>query len=272
MLEYLVFTDLDGTLLNHHDYSFEDAKEAINYLKKNSIPLIIVTSKTFSEVRKLQDEIGIECPFIVENGAGIYIPPDAILTKGVMPHQNRHIQISQAQSYLEVRLFFKVLQKEHNIRGFGDMDKDEVMVLTGLDEDSVEHAMMRDFTEPFIAADDVDIHKIKIAAKNAGLDIVKGGRFYHLISSGQDKAKAMKHLTYLYEERLGKELKMIALGDSANDFTMLDAADVGVLIKLHNGEYADIECSGLECKNILKSSHAGPKGWNEALLEIFDVG
>lgn len=271
MFKYLVFTDLDGTLLNHNDYSFEDATQAIEYLKQHKIPLIIVTSKTFSEVRVLQDKIGIKCPFIVENGAGIYIPPDAILTKGIMPYQNRHIQISQAQSYLEVRLFFKVLQKEHNIRGFGDMDKEEVMKLTGLDEDSVIDAMRRDFTEPFIVDESVNIQKIKKVANNAGLDIVKGGRFYHLISKGHDKATAMKHLTYLYEERLGRGLKMIALGDSANDFTMLEAADVGVLIQLYNGEYADIECTGIECENILKSSHPGPKGWNKALMEILDV-
>jgi len=271
MFEHLVFTDLDGTLLNHHDYSFEDAKEAIDYLKKKNIPLIIVTSKTFSEVRILQDEIGIKCPFIVENGAGIYIPPDEILTQGIMPHQNRHIQISQAQSYLEIRLFFKVLQKDHDIRGFGDMDKNEVMILTGLSEENVLHAMRRDFTEPFIIGEDVDILRIKDLANGVGLDIVRGGRFYHLISKGQDKAKAMKHLTHLYEERLNKELTMIALGDSSNDFTMLEAADIGVLIQLYDGEYADIECTGIECKNIQKSTHPGPKGWNKALLEIFNV-
>jgi mannosyl-3-phosphoglycerate phosphatase len=271
MFKHLVFTDLDGTLLNHHDYSFDDATEAIEFLKNSSIPLIIVTSKTFSEVRILQEKIGIKCPFIVENGAGIYIPPDAILTQGIMPHQNRHIQISQAQSYLEIRLFFKVLQRKHKIKGFGDMQKEEVMELTGLDEESVIHAMRRDFTEPFIISDDTDIKEIEIAANNAGLEVVKGGRFYHLISKGQDKARAMKHLTYLYEERLGKKLSMIALGDSANDFTMLEAADVGVLIKLYNGEYADIECTGIECENILKSPYAGPKGWNHMLLEILNV-
>lgn len=271
MLEHLVFTDLDGTLLDHDNYSFDDASKAISFLKKKGIPLIIVTSKTFSEVRKLQVELDIKCPFIVENGAGIYIPPDAILTEGVMPHQNRHIQISQAQSYLEIRLFFKVLQKDHNIRGFGDMEKEEVMELTGLNEDNVIHALRRDFTEPFVIEADVDILRIKELANEAGLDIVKGGRFYHLISKGQDKAKAMKHLTHLYQERLDKELKMIALGDSANDFTMLATADTGVLIQLYNGEYADIECSGVECENILRSKHPGPKGWNESLLEILDV-
>lgn len=271
MNKHLVFTDLDGTLLNHDDYSFDDAKEAINYLKENKIPLIIVTSKTFSEVRELQIELDIKCPFIVENGAGIYIPPDAVLTKGVMPYQNRHIQISYAQSYLEVRLFFKTLQKEYNIRGFGDMSKDEVKLLTGLEDNKVINSMRRDFTEPFIAYDDVDIEKIKTIANEAGLDIVKGGRFYHLISKDQDKAKAMKYLTRLYNERLGMEFKMVALGDSANDFTMLEAADIGVLIKLYNGEYAEIECSGIECQNIIKSKYPGSKGWSEAIMEIFNV-
>src|SRR5690606_41324218 len=53
---YLVFTDLDGTLLNHQNYSFAPAKEALALLKYRSIPLIIATSKTFSEVVVLQKE------------------------------------------------------------------------------------------------------------------------------------------------------------------------------------------------------------------------
>ena len=271
MDKYLVFTDLDGTLLDHNSYSFDEARDAIGFLKQNNIPLIIVTSKTFSEVRVLQDELGIKCPFIVENGAGIYIPPDAILTKGVMRYQNRHIQISYAQSYLEVRLFFKTLQKDYNIRGFGDMSKDEVKTLTGLNKHKVINSMRRDFTEPFIAYDDVDIGELKQRANQAGLDVVKGGRFYHLISKDQDKAKAMKYLTHLYNERLECRFKMVALGDSANDFTMLEAADIGVLIQLYNGEYADMECSGIECQNIKKSRYPGPRGWSEAIMEIFNV-
>lgn len=265
LLEYLVFTDLDGTLLNHHDYSFDDATEAINYLKSNSIPLIIVTSKTFSEVRILQEKLDIKCPFIVENGAGIFLPSDSVLTQS-MPKQNRHIKISKAQSYLELRLFFKTMQRKYPIKGFGDMKVDEVMQLTGLDEHDASNAMRRDFTEPFIATSEIDIELIKYEAHKEGLDIVKGGRFYHLISQGQDKAEAMKHLTHLFEERFSHKPKMIALGDSANDFSMLKSADVGVLIKLHDGTFADIKANG-----IIKTSFAGPKGWNESLLEILDV-
>ena len=51
---YLIFTDLDGTLLDHATYSFNDAKEMLSYLKLNDIPLIIITSKTKHEILKLR--------------------------------------------------------------------------------------------------------------------------------------------------------------------------------------------------------------------------
>ena len=265
MLEYLVFTDLDGTLLNHNDYSFADALEALSYLKNNSIPLIIVTSKTFSEVKTLQKKLDITCPFIVENGAGIFLPADSVLAQNI-PYQNRHIKISKAQSYLELRLFFKTLQEKYPLKGFGDMSVDEVMKLTDLDKVDALNAMQRDFTEPFIATGNIDIELIKKEAHQEDLDVVKGGRFYHLISQGQDKAKAMKHLTHLFEERFSKKIKMIALGDSANDFTMLKSADIGILIQLHDGTFADIDSN-----TIIKSAYSGSKGWNESLLKILDV-
>ncbi len=265
MLEYLIFTDLDGTLLNHNDYSFADASEVISYLKKNSIPLIIVTSKTFSEVRILQEKLDIKCPFIVENGAGIFLPADSALAQSA-PSQNRHVKISEAQSYLELRLFFKTLQEKYPLKGFGDMSVNEVMKLTGLDEEDAAHSMQRDFTEPFISTGEIDMELIKKEAHKEKLDVVKGGRFYHLISQGQDKAKAMKRLTHLFEEKFSKKLKTIALGDSANDFGMLKSADVGVLIQLHDGTYADIDCA-----KIIKSAHSGPKGWNESLLKVLHV-
>ena len=265
LVDCLVFTDLDGTLLNHHDYSFHDAMRAINYLKNNMIPIIIVTSKTFSEVRVLQEQLGIECPFIVENGAGIFLHSDSVLAQNI-PHQSRHIKISSAKSYLELRLFFKTLQKDYPIKGFGDMQVDEVMNLTGLNQEEAHNAMQRDFTEPFIATANIDLLSMQKEANKEGLDIVKGGRFYHLISQGADKAQAMIHLTHLYEIEFEHSLKMIALGDSANDFSMLKAADIGVLIKLYDGTFADIQSDA-----IIKTSSVGPKGWNEALLEIFNV-
>ncbi|HHJ53507.1 MAG TPA: HAD-IIB family hydrolase, partial [Caldithrix abyssi] len=66
---WVVFTDLDGTLLDAQTYSYLPALEAIQLLKEKHIPLIFCTSKTFSEARALQQQMGISDPFIVENGS-----------------------------------------------------------------------------------------------------------------------------------------------------------------------------------------------------------
>ncbi|MGA0327631.1 MAG: hypothetical protein ACO3OK_11595, partial [Limisphaerales bacterium] len=42
---WVVVTDLDGSLLDHHTYSFEAALPALSVLKEEGIPLILNTSK-----------------------------------------------------------------------------------------------------------------------------------------------------------------------------------------------------------------------------------
>lgn len=262
-MQYIVYSDLDGTLLDHDSYSFEEASEALNYLQTNSIPLVLVTSKTFSEVKPLQARLQIECPFIVENGAGIYIPSKSVLAD-VITTDEPYIKLTHAQTYLELRLLFKQLQLKYAIRGFGDMQLDEVIELTSLKSEDAQNAMKRDFTEPFIADKSVDIEALREEVRADGLDIVKGGRFYHLVTRNEDKAKAMLHLTHLFEEYFNHKVTKIALGDSANDFTMLLAADKGVLIPHSNGTYANINS-----QNVIYAPYAGPKGWNCAIMEIF---
>ena len=62
----IVFTDLDGTLLDHHSYSWRAASPAMAKLAANGIPLIFNSSKTAAEMRHLQNAMGIRAPFIVE--------------------------------------------------------------------------------------------------------------------------------------------------------------------------------------------------------------
>ena len=55
MSDMLVFTDLDGTLLDHHDYSYDAALPTLRRLKKANIPLIFNTSKTAAEVEEYME-------------------------------------------------------------------------------------------------------------------------------------------------------------------------------------------------------------------------
>ena len=50
----LIFTDLDGSLLDHNTYSFDPAAELLLQLEQQQIPVIPVTSKTRAEVMALR--------------------------------------------------------------------------------------------------------------------------------------------------------------------------------------------------------------------------
>ena len=50
MWDYIIFTDLDGTLLDHRTYTYEPALEALSVIKSHQIPLILTSSKTKAEI------------------------------------------------------------------------------------------------------------------------------------------------------------------------------------------------------------------------------
>lgn len=252
IMDYLIFTDLDGTLLDHDTYSFDEASMMLEYLKKNQIPLIIVTSKTFDEVVELQKKLNISSPFIIENGAGIFIPTN-----------EKYKKISLGHEYKATLKTFEKYSQVFKMRGFNNLSVEEIATLTSLPYEKAVMAKKRTYSEPFILEDENSLQDLKDMANKDGFDVVKGGRFYHLITRGQDKANAIKELVKIYKESQNREFKTVALGDGENDITMLSSVDYPVLIKKYDGSFIDFEK-----ENLIKTSKIGPSGWNEALKEI----
>ena len=184
----MIFTDLDGSLLNEDDYSFAEAAPALARIGQLGIPLIIATSKTRVEVETLQQEMGMSAPFIVENGGGIFFPDDyrkmavkdAVIPLGV--------------PYAEIRAFLEALPGSIRVRGFGDLTERELAAISGLTLEQAALSKQREFTEPFILEDAAVLPLLEGRAAMAGLQVVRGGRFHHLIGAGQDKGRAVRLL------------------------------------------------------------------------------
>jgi len=251
----LIFTDLDGTLLDHDSYRFDKASEMLAFIKAHDIPLVIVTSKTKNEVAHIQKALGITAPYVVENGAGI-----------VIPHEEGCETIAMGLDYKEIRFAFERYAESMPIRGFSDMTVEEVAEYTGLPKKQAVDAKARLFTEPFVLEDENLLPQLRKMAEKDGLDIVKGGRFYHLITKGQDKATAIRRLVKRYEKGSGAAVKTVALGDSANDLTMLQSVDTPILIPHTDGSY--LSC---DIPRLIKAPLPGPAGWNITLKEYFHV-
>ncbi|MBL7994195.1 HAD-IIB family hydrolase [bacterium] len=266
-LPVVIFTDLDGTLLNHDDYSYRDALPIIAHIREQSIPLIICTSKTRYEVLDFRKELSIYDPFITENGGGIFFQQNQehkVFNESEYHDGYRLIRLGKY--YSEIRAFFMELKKRFAITGFGDMDVSAIQSLTGLSMDQATKAKRREFTEPFIFESEQDIFLVDQMAGQRGFKIVQGGRFYHLISSGQDKSIAVRRVIQIYENMLQSKIISIGAGDSMNDYGMLKVVHYPVLIPHPDGKYEP-----MDIPNLIKAPFAGSKGWYAAIEKILDT-
>jgi len=254
-MKKIIFTDLDGTFLNHHNYSFSESKEALEKIEQNKIPLIFTTSKTKIEVELLQQKVGIKEPYIVENGAALFIPKE---------YQNKNLNFLKnfdeykvlvfGKTYDQILNFYNEYKEEFGLKGFSDMDNQEISNLTGLDISNVTRAKKRDFTEPFIMEDITKLEKLKNLASTYKIRITQGGRFFHLIGENQDKGIAVKKTIELFEKLYNQKINSIGLGDGENDIKMLEVVDIPIVIKNHNEQYLDINIPNLQKSNYQGSS------------------
>ncbi|WP_223890777.1 mannosyl-3-phosphoglycerate phosphatase [Sulfurovum sp. TSL6] len=262
-MKRIIFTDLDGTFLNHHDYSFEESFEALQKIKEAGIPLIFTTSKTKAEVEYLQEKVGISEPFIVENGAALFIPDgyQGLDLSFLGNYDDKKVMVF-GESYTKVLEFYRRYKDEFSMLGMSDMSDDEIIHLTGLSQRDVILAKHRDFTEPFILKNETKLDALKKLAHSYALKITQGGRFYHLMRESQDKGIAVIKTIELFEALYHENIRSIALGDSQNDTEMLEHVDIPILIQKYDGSYLETNVT-----HIQKSSYQGSKGWNEMVLK-----
>lgn len=263
----LVFTDLDGTLLDHDTYSFESALPAINALKERNIPLIFCTSKTRAEIENIQLQLDNNHPFISENGGAIFIP------KGYFSHSfhftredHNYFIIELGTPYAKLREVLKQVCTllPDKLRGFGDFTPHEVANLCGFSLSHAKRAKKREYDEPFILEDEADKELLQEIASHSNLKINQGGRFYHL-TGHNDKGEALLLLRDIYKQK-SPPLKTIALGDSLNDLPMLKAVDYPILVQKPGGYYDP----SVKLENLILATASGPSGWCEAILKLLN--
>lgn len=92
----VVFTDLDGTLLDHATYRFDAALPALRLLKARQIPLVVCSSKTASEIEALRNRLRLSHPFISENGGAIFVP------RGYFQHAFAHAKETPEYAVIEL--------------------------------------------------------------------------------------------------------------------------------------------------------------------------
>ncbi|MGV6847855.1 MAG: HAD-IIB family hydrolase [Marinibacterium sp.] len=255
----IIFTDLDGTLLDHDSYDWSPAAPLLTRLTQAGIPVVLASSKTAAEMVPLREAMGLSrWPMICENGAGI-VPAGA---KAVADGRD---QIGEDYAGLRAALERIEPDLRRRFEGFGDMGTDRIAEVTGLPAGRAGLAAERAFSEPGLWHGDVDGEAALIAAL-AGEGVVarRGGRFLTL-SRGGTKADRMGEIS----ARFGSP-RTIALGDAPNDAEMLEAADHGIVVANPHGPGLP-RLAGEETGRIRRTSVAGPCGWTAGLTDVLSA-
>lgn len=272
MPNLIVFTDLDGSLLDGTTYSYEAATPALTALYEQGIPLVLVSGKTRAEMEPIRQRLDNRDPFIVENGGAVFVP------HGLFDFPLERIRTKAPYEVIELGLPYHMLREvlkqiEHAVetplQGFGDLSVEAIMQATGLPHADAILSKQREYDEPFLLqGPQALIEEVCRQIVTRGLRWTKGGRLFHLMGEN-DKGEAASILLRYYhrQQRMSgpaERIETVGIGDSINDASLLAMVDYPILVQKSDGSYdPDIQLSGM-----IRAPGIGPAGWNDAVLEL----
>jgi mannosyl-3-phosphoglycerate phosphatase family protein len=266
MPHVLIFTDLDGTLLDDQTYDLQPALPALKRIRSWGIPLILTSSKTRAEIECYWNSLSLESPFIAENGGALYFPASFPL-----PAQYSCERIDAYQVVFIGRPLTELYEKiqrmkaKFGFRCFSEMSVEEIAAVTGLKPEQARLASRREFDEPVVLEGTFDERELVCKkATELGLDCVYGGRFIHLYLGG-NKGRAVEIMLDIYRQLKGPVFS-IGLGDGPNDVPMLKAVDKAVLMQDPDGGHIE----DFAHSDLVKAKGRGPNEWNRAVLGILE--
>ncbi|MBN1301444.1 MAG: HAD-IIB family hydrolase [Melioribacteraceae bacterium] len=254
----IVYTDVDNTLRDLESNSFEKIIPTIRKLQDRSIPVILCSSKSLSELNFLRNEFSIKCPLIVENGSAVIIPKEYFSCEYIFTHEEKGNNIIQLGiQRVEISKLLKQIQHDNRF-GFkiiSQMGKGDVMKLTGLREKEIYRMSDRSYSEIIHFPDSTEYLKLVPVIKKQGLNIINEGSLSIVFSATADKGRAVKKLSGIYKREF-KRIKSIGVGTVENDILMLSKTDIPFLAKSSDGNW--VEAS----RAMNRLNAAGPDGFN----------
>lgn len=262
--QLIIFTDLDGTLLDFNSYSYEAAESALRKIREQNIPLIFCSSKTRSEQEFYQRQLEVKHPFIAENGGAIFIGKDYFGFEYEHQKSNekyRIIEIGRPAKTIRAKLNKLRDENGFKFKGYNDMSLDEVSDLTGLDLEAAIMAMKREYSETIDFTDSTEqLQKFEKTLQKEGLQCSHGGRLMTVTAIRNDKGKAVKILKKLYCQNFGL-IRTVGIGDAMNDLPLLSEVDYPILLQRPEENW-----EGLNLPNLQKVSGSGPEMWRRVII------
>ena len=141
--QIIIFTDLDGTLLDTKTFKFDQISQYVKYLISIGVMIIPNSSKTEDEILDFIDELGVNLSFISENGSAIH-NLDLI-------NKNLPKKIILSRNKDEIFKIFKEkisLKYQSKLQLISNLSLNEKLEIFGLPKSKLDLSMNRNYTIP----------------------------------------------------------------------------------------------------------------------------
>ena len=254
VFKILIFSDLDGTLLDRDTFKFDIIKDYLKKLLSKGIYIIPNTSKTEKEILEFNNELGSSLPFILENGAVI---------KGLdLLNSDLPKELILSRDKINLTKIFEdsvPLDLQNKCKWLFEMDKKKQSLILGLENEKLKMALDRNYSIPFIFEGSKNEKKeLSTIVKKKGLALQEGGRVINLTDK-VNKAKALQVFVRFFKKN-NKNVKTIAVGDNYNDLEMLKISDFPCLV--FNDKFTLDE---IPINNLITTNKPSPEGWADVI-------
>ena len=250
----VIFTDLDGSLLHRDTFKFDTIKNYILSLVDQGIIIIPNSSKTEKEIEKFNEELGVDLPYISENGSSIH---GLNLINHNFPNK---IILSREKNELQ-KIFNEKIpgQLKDKCIQISKINKKEQEKIFGQKDSKLKDALDRKYTLPFLfRGDKNEKNKLLKILNSNSLTLQEGGRVLNLCDN-INKVKSMNRVIKILKKTEDK-IKTIAVGDNYNDLDMLKNCDIPCLV--FNDKF---KLDQINIDNLIFSNEASPEGWADVI-------
>ena len=267
-MRIIFISDLDGTLLDQTNFRFDEIKDAIIAFLAKGISLIPASSKTQPEIEEFCQLLGVELPFICENGAALVNSHLLYCdTKISQTPSSNHVLGRNRAALLAVWHDTIWPNLRENCIFLDSIDDTGQQAILGLSGEQLSRAMDRSYSALFtFNGTPQQFVLLQELAVQAGLMVQCGGRVCSL-SASHDKASFHKVIRQTVADE-GNASIIVAFGDAQNDVSMLQKSDVACIIPRP-------ECQPIVLPNppqmLIQAAAVAPLGWLEAAKQALHI-
>ncbi len=232
MEKQVVFSDIDGTLLNRQGKITPKTQEAIRILQSKGIPFVLVSARSPSGIYPILHEYGFSCPIISYSGGLILDESRQVLFhKGLpKPFARKIISVIESSGLDLAWCVYSLDQWLVKDRRDPRIAQEEAIVRATAQEGSVDSAQHDQISKILCIGSPKSILAAEAQLKRAfpRCSIVRSADFLlEIMEQGVTKAAAAKTLCSLWNIPVAQTL---AFGDHYNDEDLLQAVGAGFLM------------------------------------------